>query len=57
MRGKRQAIGRIGIWTSSRLWDGGDHVCVQAFTADQEAGGGRPTLPRSACRTLADVLL
>jgi hypothetical protein len=30
---------------------------VQAYTADQEAGGGLPTLPRAAWRTLAEALL
>jgi probable F420-dependent oxidoreductase len=36
---------------------GADHVCVQAFTADQQRPDGFPALPRAAWRTLADVLL
>jgi probable F420-dependent oxidoreductase len=42
---------------TEHLEAGADHVCVQAYTADQEAGGGLPTLPRAAWRTLAEVLL
>lgn len=36
---------------------GADHVCVQPYTADQQAGDGPPALPRAAWRALAEALL
>jgi probable F420-dependent oxidoreductase len=36
---------------------GADHVCVQAFVADQDRPDGFPALPRAAWRALAEALL